>query len=132
MNATDILAAIAPNLSGLPASQMMLSLAATLTSKTAFCCDVYELAVALRAAHMLELSARSGAYAGFVSSRREGELGLGTQNTVKNGDYPDLAQTQYGVQLIGLIRGSIPFVLTDGMFDAYQYIQNFQPGIPSW
>ena len=69
-------------------------------------------AVALRAAHVLTMStdpsfALGGG--GGVSKKREGDLQVDYRVTAaKTYDlFPDLAQTSYGTELIGLIRSSM-------------------------
>lgn len=77
-------------------------------------------AVALRAAHLLVMStdeAFSLGGGGGVSKKREGDLQIDYRVTAAKvyDQFPDLAQTNYGTELIGMIRASqIPIGVTGG------------------
>jgi hypothetical protein len=90
--------------------------------------DNYEQAVALRAAHMMTLtnSRSSGgtgsSESGSVASKREGDLAISfAQGAGEIGiKSSDLSQTHYGVQLMGLIKGSGAFIgVTGGRDNGY-------------
>ena len=90
--------AIAPQFKNSADKSVFFELAALRTSEW-FYGNRYPMAVALRAAHMMELSNRGGV-AGVVSSQREGDLSL-TFAAVGNTE-SDLSQTSFGTQLISL------------------------------
>jgi hypothetical protein len=76
--------------------------------------EKYYQAVALRAAHMLEMATRLSGDAGSVASKREGDLAVSYHSGAANLSV-DLGQTSYGRQLLGLQRGSIAgFGVTGG------------------
>ena len=105
----QIIQAIAPGLSNDLLKETYVCVAETRTSQCYFG-DTYNLAVALRAAHMWSLSNRSGGVdpgaAGAVSSLQEKDLKV-SFNTGTLGQ-SDLAQTNYGRQLQDLIAASNP------------------------
>lgn len=83
----------------------------------------YNLAVALRSAHMLTLSKRASGDAGQVSSKREGDLQISyfQDSSASSTDNGDLGMSHYGKQLIGLINGVIPAVgVTGGNDNGYE------------
>lgn len=104
MSYSAVFDAIAPQYSADSGKATFLSLAVNRTSACIFG-DNYDLAVALRAAHMMVLRDRRSGSPGAASSKREGGLGI-TYSQASKGD-PDLSQTHYGVQLQGLINGNV-------------------------
>jgi hypothetical protein len=112
MSASTVLDAIAPQFASDAGKTTFLSLAAGRTSSCFFGVN-YDLAVALRAAHMMTLRDRRSGSPGAASSKREGGLAI-SYSQAQGGD-ADLGQTHYGRQLEGLINGNIPAVgLTGG------------------
>lgn len=86
--------------------------------------DVYSTAVALRMMHMYSIDqSRSSGEAGSIVSKREGEqeIGFGSQGrSVRAAPLdPDLEQTVYGRELLGLMRGNfVKFSVAGGTTDA--------------
>ncbi len=84
-------------------------------------------AVALRAAHTLTLAldpAFAGGGGGGVQVRREGDLQITYRTTSAKvfEKYPDLAQTSFGTELIGLINSCWPAVgCSSGLEDTSTY-----------
>jgi len=73
-----------------------------------------EQAVALIAAHLMTLAkTRPSGEAGNLQSKREGDLSASYFNTEDAGA-DDLGMTKYGKQLMGLRRGSGPFIGVTG------------------
>jgi hypothetical protein len=71
----------------------------------------YEMAVALRAAHMMymrDLSA-AGAGGGELASKREGDLAISFHKSDTNQGDGDLSSSSFGKQLLGLMNGTIPY-----------------------
>lgn len=119
LSASTIIGLRAPQCSADPRLGDMLTLAAQMTSACAFG-DNYQLALALRVLHWLTMEARNGGTpgvnggsgsAGAITSETEGQLsrsyGGVSSSSVNAEKYPDLIGTQYGTELIALIRGSI-------------------------
>jgi hypothetical protein len=112
MSASTVFDAIAPQYSADSGKATFLSLAVNRTS-SCFFGDNYDLAVALRAAHMMTLRDRRSGSPGAASSKREGGLAI-SYSQAQGGD-ADLGQTHYGRQLEGLMNSQIPgFGLTGG------------------
>ena len=106
LTASQIFDAIAPDYASDPRKTTFLTLARTRTNTCIFG-DNTEEAVALRAAHMITLASRgSGGEAGSVSSKREGDLAISYGRNGSTNAVDDLHQTNYGVQLKNLIKGS--------------------------
>lgn len=109
--ASEIFDRIAPGYAADPDKDFYLELADGRTSACAYGGN-RNLAVALRAAHMIEL-AKGSDYAGSggggpVTSKKEGKLAIsyggGSSESDSNSDLP---LTKYGRQLAGLARGNI-------------------------
>ena len=116
----DIIAAFAPKLAANPSVGTFVTLAEQRTaaaSPKGWTEEKRVQAVALRAMHMMTLArTRPLGEAGAVQSKKEGELSLGFASVSSSSKGlsvdPDLSQTQYGRQLIGLIKGTfVPFNL---------------------
>ncbi len=99
-----VLDAIAPQFASDPQTSDFIALAELRTSQEKFG-DKYNLAVALRAAHMMTLRDRKTGEGGSISSKKEGDLGI--SYATGNGESEDLAQTHYGRQLQRLMKGTI-------------------------
>lgn len=114
MSATviQILDAIAPQFASDPNKSLFIQLAEGRTSTTAFGSN-YNLAVALRTAHMMTMAGRAG-NAGSVSSISEGSRSISYTSADASKYGADLNQTSYGVELIGLIRGNISGLSVSG------------------
>jgi len=100
--ASEILDAIAPELSSAANKQTHLDLADSQTGSVFG--EQYEYAVALLAAHTLTLAQRGdsvGGSAGAVSSQKEGQLSVSFGGTVESGA---LGATSYGTELQRLRR----------------------------
>jgi len=118
--AEQIFDALAPLYASDPAKDIYLELAASRTSTCAFGTN-YAQAVALRAAHMIELAkgtdyAGSGG-AGPVTGKKEGQLSINYGAGNSEGNDSDLVMTKYGRQLQGLINGNIAAVAVTGGYD---------------
>jgi hypothetical protein len=117
MTVVQILNAIAPQYIDAENKDVLITLAKQRTSREYFKLN-YTLAVALRTAHLLELSsnAKNGySGGGVITSKSEGDLSV-SFGTVGNhyNKYPDLAGTSYGRQLIDLIMGNgIPVTVSN-------------------
>jgi hypothetical protein len=96
----DLLAVICPSLLTTSGYQSYLDVAEIRTSSSFFG-GAYPLAVALRAAHMYTLNTQRGGQSGIVKS-------FGGIGVVRN----ELELSNYGQQLIGLIRASGPAITT--------------------
>ena len=103
MSAETILDTIAARFASDPNKGTYLSLARARTGANYG--SSYDLAVALRAAHMMTLSARNEGEAGPVTQKREGALAVSFAEGDETND--DLAQTHFGRQLAGLRRGKV-------------------------
>jgi hypothetical protein len=114
--ASQIIDIIAPELAAAAGKADHITLATARTSVCTFGRNT-QLAIALRAAHTLTLAARNGGDSGVVTSKKEGGLSV-SYASPESGIDPDLGQTHYGRQLIGLMSGSVPFVgVTGGYLD---------------
>lgn len=127
-----IVAALAPKLASDPRLATFLEMAEQRTSQvrdTGWSVDKRAHAVAYRALHMLVLSnTRPLGEAGSIQAKREGRLSLNFSQQARTARGisvdPDLEQTQFGRQLIGLIKGTfVPISLagdtaTDTDWDA--------------
>lgn len=82
----------------------LIELAAGRTSSTVFG-DNYNLAVALRTLHQIELFDSNNGAAGGVTSRSEGQLSIGYGGA--GGNASDLGATAWGVELSSLIRANV-------------------------
>lgn len=107
LTAEQILAAIAPQFNSNASRTVFLEMAVDSTSVSQFSPAKYERAVALRAAHMLQLSLRKTGEGGAVQAKSEGQLSIQFGGANLGKGWEDLAQTQYGIQLRALIRGSV-------------------------
>lgn len=105
---------IAPQYAALPTKQVYLEIAEERTAPASVCGwseQRRKHAVALRAAHVMTMST-DPAFAlgggGGVSKKREGDLQVDYRVTAAKvyDQFPDLAQTNYGTELIGMIRAS--------------------------
>lgn len=108
--ASEIFDKIAPGYAADPDKDFYLELADGRTSACAYGGN-RNLAVALRAAHMIELAkgsnhAGSGG-SGPVTSKKEGKLSISYGSGSSSGSDSDLRLTKYGEQLAGLARGNI-------------------------
>lgn len=129
---SDIVAALVPKYASDARLATFLALAEQRTSQvraSGWSEEKRTQAVAYRALHMLTLAdTRPLGEAGSIQSKREGELSLNFAQQTRTSSGisvdPDLEQTQFGRQLIGLIKGTIvPFSLagdiaTDTDWDA--------------
>jgi len=97
-----ILDAIAPEFVLNVNKSTFINLAKCQTSTTFFG-ECYNLAVALRTAHMLSLSLRSGA-GGQVTNKSEGDLSIGFSSYGGSKGKGYLDQTSYGLQLLDLLN----------------------------
>lgn len=119
MSATSILNIIAPQFSSDPDKATYISWAQDRTSSD-FYGTKYDMAVALRAAHMMTLRDRAGSSgiggSGQVASKREGDLAVSFHKSGSgvNAD-SDLYLTIYGVQLMDLMKGREPIAYVSGM-----------------
>lgn len=113
--AEQLFDALAPAYSADPLKSVYIEIATSRTNACAFGTQA-NLAIALRAAHMLVLSKRSTGEAGQVASKSEGDLSLSYFSAGDpTGD--DLSLTHYGKQLMGLLKGNIPAVGVTGGLD---------------
>lgn len=97
---------------------LYIELATCQTSDTCFGC-AYDLAVALRAAHMMVQAVIQGSEGGgSVTSKTEGELTLKYHSGVINSKgYTNLETTNYGRQLQDLINGQIIKPRVSGVYN---------------
>lgn len=109
MTPIEILQVIAPEYASSPSATDFIELA-SLRTNSCFFGDKANYAIALRAAHMLTLSAtRPLGEVGPVSSKSEGDLSI-SFGSVSGVTFSDLSQTSYGVELDGLIKGTGPIL----------------------
>lgn len=118
LTAEEILAAIAPAFAADPRSATFLKMAEKRTSAAEECgwndAEVRNEAVAYRAAHEMQLSARNHGVAGAITNMSEGQQSIGFGSAGTSEIYADLAQTHFGLHLIGMIEGQIlPMGVTD-------------------
>jgi len=109
--ASQIFDAIAPQLAGSINKALFLDLAGGLTSSCYFQTN-YNLAIALRAAHMMTLANRLTGDSGQVTGKSEGNASISYAQT--QNDNNDLSATSYGVQLQGLINSGVGGVSVTG------------------
>lgn len=112
--ASEIMETIAPQYNTDPKKASFILLAKDRTSADFFGTN-YEMAVALRASHMMTLRdiAEAGGGGGEIASKREGDLAISYHKSGSNDD-DDLSSTSYGTQLQGLKRGSGVFIGVTG------------------
>jgi hypothetical protein len=103
LTASMIFDLIAPVYASDPGKASYLELATLRTSSCVFGAN-YQTAIALRAAHMMQMRDRGG-NAGPVSSVREGDLAI-YYGSIFETWKSDLNQTSYGMELKGLIKGN--------------------------
>lgn len=97
---SEIFDCIAPDLAENACKDIFIDLA---KNRTSLCYGKnYNLAVALRAAHMTQLSTQAGNQAGSVVSKREGDLAISYANGSRSNTEGDLGLTSYGKQLLQL------------------------------
>lgn len=113
MSIETVLDAVAPEFAVDAAKATFISLATVRTSTVSFgdvTGEVYELAVALRAAHMMSLRDKAtdtGGNSGKIGSQREGDLAVGFAPVIGVVQSIRLDATSYGMQLVELINGQI-------------------------
>ena len=116
----EILAAIAPQFPDDAQMDVFIELATGQTSACFFGTKANH-AIALRTAHMMTLSDQNGMFAGGqagqVVSKKEADLsvGFGPTGSGTNTVDADLGQTSYGIQLMGLRKGSNAFMGVTGV-----------------
>ncbi len=104
----DIILAVCPGLAAASNKATFVELATGRTSSE-FYGSNYSLAIALRASHIWVLSVyRAGGSGGAVTSESENGQSRSYAVFPQTGKYPDLSQTQFGLQLIGVMMGSGP------------------------
>jgi hypothetical protein len=115
---TDIISAICPKLSAASTLSIFIELATDLTSVKYFKAN-FNMAVALRAAHMFTLSQRNLGEGGSITNKAEGKLSMGfsASKTEMTATDNDLDQTGYGRQLKSLIAGQFPAIGVLGVND---------------
>lgn len=104
MSASTMLAMIAPQFDS-EAKRAEFLAAAELQTSRCFYGSNADLAVAYRAAHMIEMKNRITGEAGNVTSKKEGDLSQSFSSVNSKGD-PNLNQTHFGKQLQGLQNSS--------------------------
>lgn len=97
----EIIAVICPTMLTIPGYQVYIDMATARTSQGFFHAQ-YELAIALRAAHMYTLNTKQGGQAGVVTYKMEGRLAVSYGGTGVIRD--ELELSNYGLQLKALIR----------------------------
>jgi hypothetical protein len=108
---TTILNAIAPQFSSVDSGvvNVFINIAKERTSSEIFN-DNYNLAIALRVAHILTLRENAtsghGGSTGSIKSKKEGDQSISFSES-GSGVNSDLESTSYGIQLMGLIDGSV-------------------------
>jgi hypothetical protein len=109
-SASSILDKIAPQYSSDPDKAEFIGFARDRTNTCVFG-DNYEMAVALRAAHMMYMRdlGQAGAGGGELASKREGDLAISFHKSNNNQGDGDLSSSSFGKQLLGLMNGSIPY-----------------------
>lgn len=115
MNTSAVLSVVAPQFNSTPQRDAYLRLSENQTSRCFFGVNA-DLAVALRAAHMISLNTsllRANGETGAISSKKEGDLSIGFVAGAGQGIY-DLDQTHYGKQLKGLRKGTNSFIGVTG------------------
>lgn len=108
LTADVILSAIAPQFNSNASRAVFLEMAKDSTTVGQFSPAKYERAVALRAAHMLQLTVtRKRGEGGAVQAMSEGQLSIQFAGASAGAGWDDLGQTHFGIQLRALIRGSV-------------------------
>lgn len=102
---SQIFDAIAPVYATDADKNLFIELAESLTSSSCFGTK-YNLAVALRAAHLITVRDRQG-ISGPISNLREGDIQV-YYGSILDTWKSNLHQTSYGIELLGLIKGNIP------------------------
>lgn len=111
MHALAILDVIAPQYKTDPDKDDFISFARGRVSTCVYKLNT-EMAVALRAAHMMVIRDRgSSGDGGEIASKREGDLSIAYH---KGESDSDLHLTSFGKQLIGLTKGNVAFVGVTG------------------
>ena len=106
MSKSAVFDTIAPAYADDPDANNFIDLATLRTSQSKFG-NKYNLAVALRAAHMITLRDRTGGDGGTITSKSEGSLSVSYSAPARASGDTDLMLTHFGQQLKGLIRGTI-------------------------
>jgi hypothetical protein len=117
-DASAIFDIIAPRYASDPDKADFISLARDRTRENWYSAN-YEMAVALRAAHMIafrDLAEATGGTGGEIASKREGDLGVSFHRG-SGGGASELARTSYGQQLLGLRKASGAFIGVTGGLD---------------
>ena len=120
LGASAILDIVAPQFATDPNKSDFITLATGRTNIN-FYGDNANLAIALRAAHMMtlrDLGEAGGTGGGELASKREGDLALSFHKGSQSDSDGDLALTSYGRQLQGLTRGSGAFIGVTGGNDS--------------
>jgi hypothetical protein len=117
LTASQILDLIAPQYSTDTDKASFLQLALSRTNACVFGAN-YSMAVAFRAAHMMtkrDQAQATGGSGGQIASKREGDLAVSYHKTQSSsGGSGDLESTSYGMDLLGLINGTIPEIGVTG------------------
>jgi hypothetical protein len=103
MNPEDYLAVLCPTMLTVSGYSVFIDMAEGVTS-SGFFGSQYNLAVALRAAHMYVLNRKRGGEGGFITQKVEGRMSVsyGGVNNVTD----ELQLTSYGMQLYDLIKNT--------------------------
>lgn len=107
--ASTIINMIAPHFASDAGKAWFIGQARLRTNDNAFG-DNKEMAVALRAAHMMtkrDLAGSTSGVGGSVSNMKEGDLSIGFSQSSSSGSGNGLSQTSYGLDLIELRKGCI-------------------------
>ncbi len=113
MSIEAVLDAVAPEFVADAAKATFISLATARTSTVSFgdvTGEVYELAAALRAAHMMSLrdkGTNTQGNSGKVATQKEGDLSVGFGPVIGVVQSVRLDATSYGMQLMELINGQV-------------------------
>lgn len=103
MNPEEYLAVLCPTILTVSGYNVFIDMAEGVTS-SGFFGSQYNLAVALRAAHLYVLNRKRGGEGGFITEKREGRMSVsygGVDNVTS-----ELQLTSYGVQLCDLIKNT--------------------------
>jgi len=111
-SASTILDCIAPQFASDAKKSEFIEFATSRTNSCLFG-NQTQMAIALRAAHMMTLRDRAGD-SGVISSKREGDLAISYKVADTADSDNDLPLTSYGKQLIGLRRGLSAAVAISG------------------
>lgn len=115
MSVSTVLSVLAPQFDTTSDRDTYLQLSENLTSRCFYGVNA-DMAVALRAAHMMSLNTsvlRANGETGAISSKKEGDLSIGFVAGAGQG-INDLDQTHYGKQLKGLTKSSGTFIGVSG------------------